>query len=541
MGTLVTAPRVVARVPARPEPPYDRVHDRLVAELLHGGPVAEQRFPVRWPDTDALKRLADAKRAPLPRELADAMRAYHVARGASPASLANLDRLARGEAVAAVAGQQPAPLGGPLYSIHKTASAVGLAADVERRTGVPCVPLFWMHGEDSDFAEIRSATYATAALELRDTAIAADATRDGALVGGIPVAALAAAEAPALAAWEGLAGAGDARALVDGAIARAGDLGEAHSALMLALFADAGLVVIDPRLPEFRAAARPLIERYLANAAAFSDAIRTAGAWLEREAGRRPLADTALDSLVFALRDGTRQKIGPAEARAAGAAQPLSPSVALRPAVQDGVFPTVAMACGAGEVAYLAQLREVFELLGVRAACPVPRLSATWLPAAAIELIDATGADPWDVVAATDRVLREHAERALPPAVRGELEAARGGTFAALERLSQATRELDASLPQAVESARGKIDFQFARIAETLAGKMRHQLDRRHPEWPRLRYYLLPGDRLQERRLCSLEPVARLGAGVAAGLCALATEQAARFAAGAYDHLLLEA
>src|SRR5205085_828502 len=110
-------------------------------------------------------------------------------------------------------------------------------ADVERRTGVPCVPLFWMHGEDSDFAEIKGAAYATAALELRDTALAPDVTRDGGLVGGIPVAALAAAEAPALDAWEGLAGAADVRALASGAIARATDLGEAHSALMLALFA----------------------------------------------------------------------------------------------------------------------------------------------------------------------------------------------------------------------------------------------------------------------------------------------------------------
>ena len=42
------------------------------------------------------------------------MVAYHVRLGASPASLANLDRLARGEAVASVTGQQPGLLGGPL-------------------------------------------------------------------------------------------------------------------------------------------------------------------------------------------------------------------------------------------------------------------------------------------------------------------------------------------------------------------------------------------------------------------------------------------
>ncbi len=91
--------------------------------------------------------------------------------------------------------------------------------------------------------------------------------------------------------------------------------------------------------------------------------------------------------------------------------------MALRPVVQDGVLPTVAMACGPGELAYLAQLREVFEGLDVRAACPVPRFSATWLPPAAIALSRASGADPWDVVAATDAVVLpiEGQETVAPP------------------------------------------------------------------------------------------------------------------------------
>jgi len=52
---------------------------------------------------------------------------------------------------------------------------------------------------------------------------------------------------------------------------------------------------------------------------------------------------------------------------------------------------------------------------------------------------------------------------------------------------------------------------------------------------------LLPGDKLQERRIASLEPIARLGAGVVAELCELASEHAARTAAGVHEHYLLEA
>ena len=528
------------RVIGRPDSGTERLYDSLVDDLVRGGEQSRQRFAVLWPDTTGLTELARAKQRPLPAPLGAAMKRWHLGRGATAQSLAHLDLLARGEAVCVVAGQQPAPLGGPLYSLEKTASAVGFAEAFTRRTGIACVPLFWMHGEDSDFTEIRGATCATRGLELRDVSIAAAAHREGGLVGHIPVAALAAAEAEAMPAWEGLAGADDARRLLLGATGCSSDLGEAAGALMLALFGARGLVVADPRLPEFRDAARGIIDRYLGQADALSAAARAAGAKLEAATGRRPLGDASLDSFVFAIRDGARQKISAAEARAAGPSLTLSPSVALRPAVQDGVFPTVAMACGGAEIAYLGQLREVFDGVGVRGACPVPRLTATWLPPAARELIEAAGVEAWDLVTGSDRVVREMAERSVPAALRDEFEAARRGTFEALERFSSSSTQVDPSLPQLVESVRGKIDFQFARLSDTLTGKVRHRFDRQHPEWSRLRYYLLPGDKLQERRLCSMEPIAYKGAAVVQALCDLAAEQAMRLADGVHDHLLLD-
>src|SRR5207249_297718 len=150
----------------------------------------------------------------------------------------------------------------------------------------------------------------------------------------------------------------DAVALLGRIDARARDLGEASVALMLELFGSRGLIVVDPRLPAFRAAARPVFARYLEHAEALSAAAREAGTRLESAIGRRALNDASLESFVFEVIDGARHKRSIDEARRLGAAAVLSPSVALRPAVQDAVFPTVAMACGSAEIAYLAQLRE---------------------------------------------------------------------------------------------------------------------------------------------------------------------------------------
>ncbi len=530
-----------ARVVGRPEAPYDRLHDPLVADLLAGGPIARERFGDTFRDRDALRRLADAKRRPLPAALVREMTEYHRRLGASATSLSNLDRLARGEAVAAVAGQQPAPLGGPLYALHKTAGAAGLARAASGWLGSACVPLYWMHGEDSDFAEVRGVSLSDAELQLHDLALPATAHSEGGLVGDLPLAPLESLHAQALTHWNGLPGVDGARAQLARATAAARDLGEATSALLLAQFAEAGLVVIDPRLPAFRAAAREVIDRYLGNAEALEAAARAAGQRLEALSGRHPLTDASLESFVFEIAEGRRHKCLASAARARGAAVTLSPSVALRPAVQDGVFPTVLMACGPGEIAYLAQLREVFAGVGVPPAMVAPRFGATWLPAAAIELLAASGADPWSVVCATDQVLSATAERRLPAALAGELAPARGETLASLDRLAAAARGFDASLPQLIESTRGKIDFQFARIDEGLLAKARGQQDRAHPAWRRLRYVLLPGDKLQERRIASLEPVARRGAAIVPELVELAAEHAERLVQGVHEHLLLEA
>jgi bacillithiol biosynthesis cysteine-adding enzyme BshC len=533
--------QVRARVTPSAEPPRERLFDPLARELLDGSPFARERFATPWSATDSLKALAERKRRPLAPELARDLAGLHRKLGAAANSLASLDRLARGEAVAAVTGQQPGPLGGPLYSLHKIASAVGAAAEFERRTGVPCVPVFWMHGEDSDFAEIRSATVADAGLSLKDLSLPESMHREGALVGDLALDPLAALEAEALAAWTGLPGGGQAGAWLGESRAAAADLGEAFAALMLRLFAAAGLVVVDPRRAEFRAAARPVIERYLARADEMSAAARQAGDALEAHGARRALANSALESFVFEIEDGRRHKVSVAEARLAFAAgRVLSPSVALRPVVQDGVLPTVAMTCGPGELAYLAQLREVFAGIGVEPACAVPRFAATWLPPAAVRLLEVSGADPWTLVAGTDAVVRAYAESQIPAGPRQALEQAQAAAFGGLASFAEASLAVDPSLPQMVESARGKIEFQLQRLREGLAGKVRHRLERQHPEWLRLRYYLLPGDKLQERRLASMEVVAYRGAAATEDLAELATEHARRLADGVHEHLLLE-
>ncbi len=53
-----------------------------------------------------------------------------------------------------IAGQQPGLLFGPLYTFWKYLTAVNLAADVSKQTGADLIPAFWIASEDHDIHEV---------------------------------------------------------------------------------------------------------------------------------------------------------------------------------------------------------------------------------------------------------------------------------------------------------------------------------------------------------------------------------------------------
>ena len=89
--------------------------------------------------------LWDAKPSPAPWDpaLVDAIHTYQ-------ADLGSETRFRGDEAVIAT-GQQAGLFTGPLYTIYKAITAIGVAKRLQERSGMPCVPLFWVASDDHDF------------------------------------------------------------------------------------------------------------------------------------------------------------------------------------------------------------------------------------------------------------------------------------------------------------------------------------------------------------------------------------------------------
>ena len=501
---------------------FDLVTERPLGATMAAFARANDPYRSLFPrafDDPAAWREAAARRAghALPPALGTELVRLHERLGAGEGSRANARALAEGRALCVVAGQQPSPLGGPLYSLHKAHAAVALAKALARMLDRAVVPVFWNATEDDDFDEIAGATWAGAGLEPHHLALSRDAREDGRLVGSLPAGLAAPLWRAARGAWASLPGSARAARLLDTAALAAerdGDLGDVVSALFLAVFADDGLVVVDPRLPAFRAAARPLFARYAERHTIVRDGVDQAGDRAEALGHARGFAPAQTEFALFAVHDERRRHLAVAEGgRAlADASTIVSPGALLRPVAQDFVLPNLGLVAGPGEVAYLAQLAAAYEALEVPASIVVPRWTATWLPAPALAAAEAAGVAVEDLVRDPDRALAAFFAAGVPPDLARDLHALRAQSRAGLDGIAERSRGFDGSLPEFVRATAARVDWRLGRLEAGLVRKARRKWKREHPAHAHLASYLRPSGKLQERTLAWLDPVARGGA-----------------------------
>ena len=340
-------------------------------------------------------------------ELRDVLLAQQAAWGAPPIARRRIDELCTPQGLAVLTGQQTGLFGGPLFTLYKALTAVALAADLERALHRPVVPLFWMASEDHDVAEadhVQVLDRSGNLVQIRHTAW-------GEPPGGFMPANLRlgpAIQDTLARLWESLPAtefSGPLRDALAQAYAPERTLAEAFACWMTALLGETGLVLVDAADHGLKRLAAGIFRREVEEAPGTSAAIlevsralRAQGYPTQIEArpdgvncfllaeGRRPLVR---DPAGFRLRD-TGAVIAPAALLRMVQESPeqFSPNVALRPVVQDTLFPTLAYVAGPGELTYFAQLRPVYAAFGVPMPAIVPRASLSLLDPRVVQLLD---------------------------------------------------------------------------------------------------------------------------------------------------------
>jgi len=493
-------------------------------------------------DRMARARAAAARRAPA--ALVAQLRAQQAALPASPARAANLEALAEGRTAVVATGQQVGLFLGPLYGFYKAASAVATARALAAEAGVRCVPLFWLQTEDHDFAEIAAATVAGPG----GKPVALSLPSEPAAEARVSIAhrRLPAEIAPLLDALGDLLGPGPAAeetlALLRAHYTAGRPIAAAFAGVLGALFADEGLLILDPRAPPVAALAAPIYRRAL-----------DASAEIERRLDQRraALAAAGFDeqiparpgcALVFGHRDaatGPRYRLErPREAgapwRLAGCeavftakevdtaleSDPLrfSTSALLRPIVQDTLLPTAATVGGPAEVSYFAQAAPLYDLFGLAMPLIVPRARFRCLDPHTRRRLGELGLGADDLARPdADLLARLPAARPADVPSAAELAARVAAEIApAVDRIAATTAALDPrdrNLTRAAERTRAHVGRALQRLTARYARKLAERDGATLARLARVRDALVPGGIPQERAYAWPSLAGRLGPG----------------------------
>ena len=501
---------------------------RLFADYLTYSPKIQQFYP-RSPN------ITDWRTQETPGQRYDAQRRARVsailerqgrAWGAPEKTAANLARLRAG-ASAAVTGQQVGLFGGPLFAIYKALTAVKLAEEATA-AGVDTVPVFWLATTDHDLAEVNHTALPGSGGTLQTLTSASHGVEDA------PVGTVAFSDEIQQVVQSAAECLGDSPItdLLRESYRPGENLGSAFARLYARLFADWGVILLDPSDPDLNAVAAPLYGAAIERAAEIDDALLARGKALESAGYHQQVKVTPSSTLLFTLKNGARiplhrrlngntmefliqgGKITQEEllGRIAATPQNFSPNVLLRAVVQDYLLPTLCYTGGTAEVAYFAQAAVVYQELLGHVTPILPRFSATLVEPKLQGLLERYQLSLTDLFQGEEGLREKIAAKILPAELQQAFERAGGGLEDSLKAIRSALQKLDKTLVEAADNAGSKMQHQLETLrARAARAELRQsELVSRHAQ--QLSASLYPNKSLQEREIAGVYYLARYGA-----------------------------
>jgi bacillithiol biosynthesis cysteine-adding enzyme BshC len=490
---------------------------RLAADYSHHYPALANFYAGDPADPDAWRHALVRTRnhARNGQAIASVVAAQQRARGAPLQAVEAARRLADPHAVAIVAGQQAGLFGGPLFTIVKALTAIRLAHQIAREHQVQTVAVFWIDAEDHDWDEVRSCTVFDEALTPRAVSLPAGLQSDGTPVSAVR---LGAGAVDTIGELERVLPPTEFRqSLLAGlreTYAPGAGMAEAFGRWLERVLGDRGLVVFDASDPAAKPLAAKVFAREVATAGETARRAARAGADLAA-AGYHAQVQVQDDSVALFHLNGSRRAIrrqgsaflvgdrlvpvGTLEVDVESAPASFSPSVLLRPIVQDTLFPTICYVSGPNELAYLGQLKGVYEHFGVPMPLMYPRPTTTLVDSAALRFLNRHRLDLQALQPQDEAGLNELLRAQIPAEVDEAFRSAGDAIEAHMARLVVAVNAIDPTLEGAAKSTRGRMQHDL----QTLQGKMIQAAKRRDDtlrrQYLRTRSLVFPGGQPQER------------------------------------------
>jgi bacillithiol biosynthesis cysteine-adding enzyme BshC len=493
---------------------------RSVATLFAGNPTN----PKDWEET-----ITRVQKSARDREsIAATVERQLQRRGAPAEARSAAARLRNPNTVAVVTGQQAGVFGGPLYTLLKAVTAIQLAARLEADHGVPVVPLFWVDEEDHDWDEIRAAYVLDADLSVCEIAFP---DVPGARSRTVSSLLLDTSCEDAMAQLERSLPPSEFTGELFEQLRRhyrpGSGVGAAFAGWIDSLLGRSGLVVFESADRGTKALVADLFAAELAHPGRTSTMAREAAAAMRR-LGHEPQVEPAEDSTaLFYMDESSRQAIKHRggeyligdrrfsvqaltdEARSRP--EHFSPNVLLRPLVQDRLFPTVSYISGPSELAYQAQLKDIYGAFGVEVPLLYPRASATFLDAAAARFLDRHHVPLEAFQAQDDTVLNRLLEQQLPATLERALDEMPTEIARRAQMLKSDIAKVDPTLTGAVDTTLERMNESLKTLHHKIIQAAKRKDDTLRRQFQRTRNLTFPAGLQQERLLNVVFAVNRYG------------------------------
>jgi len=373
--------------------------NQFATDYSTGNSFISPLFHYQFQEAESYKqRVKDLENISFKREeLADYIGEYMSKFPSSNEVIESISKLRNPNSVVVIGGQQAGILTGPLYSIHKILSIILFAKKQEAELSVPVVPVFWIAGEDHDYDEVNH-IFVEKDNQL-EKSIYPEKVLDKRMVTNIEI------KKDVLKSWvtDIISSYGETEhtksllQFADAAIENSVTFVDFFAHITMSLFKDYGLLIVDSGDKGLRKLEKEYFINQIKSTKEITEKVIKKQQELEGIGMTQTIVINDSCANLFYYDEVSHERILldyiPEQQQFVGASgaisfsydemleiasefpERLSNNVVTRPLMQECLFPTLAFIAGPGEIAYWAELKEVFELFDMKMPPIVPRLN----------------------------------------------------------------------------------------------------------------------------------------------------------------------
>jgi len=432
--------------------------------------------------------------------------------------ISNIDSLASDKTYAVITGQQPVLMGGTLFTIYKTLTAIVYCSRFKKQSGYNFVPVFWMGDEDHDFGEVASVTIPSAKspvhLEWQTEQNRDQRTADifldsefGELKNMIR---------------ETLGDTDfseDLWRIIDNSYSFETTVGEAFGKLMMHIFGKYGLILAGSNHNGIKNHTKSVLQTAVKKRKEIHQSLMATSDKLENT-GYHSQVMVQESNLFRVEKDGTRYKLdfsegvwGDESGNMTGVStdqlvkmidehpEEFSPNVFLRPLLQDFLLPAVAYVGGPGEVSYYAQMKDAYREFNQSMPLIIPRFSCSLIETAVRSAIENL---PFEWTEFNQRI--EDLESAfVSQSDKPDVESIINEWKKEVQNLTDKMKPRVGEVDPTLENSAGKASAAFFNELDKLKGKMYRSIKQQESvqlnRISKVRDALFPHGNLQEREI----------------------------------------